>query len=1049
MDPDYRFIFRESPAGIVPVQHDVPVNTVTRYIMSPSGIYAIAPNYRPFPHTASQSECEAYVNPNVPGKLIVGWNSYSPSFYGTGFAITTNGGSIWTGNYTLPGLAVNSGDPSNVINSTGNFFMNAIGSPSSRQWVSMSADAGVSWSAYVTAGTNTGSTSTADKNHFTIDDKSTSPYYNRQYIAWTDFGISSSIPPVVLTYSADNGATWTGSAAGTALHLTVPISGHFSQGVNLHTGPNGEVYFVCCTGISSNPWTGDYVGFGKSVNGGANWTVNESKIDMNGIRGSLKTTGIRCNDFPWMAVDKTGGTYNGYIYVVWNQKNLAPAGSDPDICFSKSMDGGNTFSAPIRINDDPINNGRDQWQPNICVDQYGGINIIFYDSRNGSINDTTETYIARSMDGGSTFTNILVSDHRFAPKPISGLAGGYQGDYIGIAALADRVYPFWADDYTGIYQVWTASIELGPAIKHTALSNTELTTGTRAVNAVITPLQGHPIDPTKTKLVYGKGSIYTDSLLMTNTGGNNWTANLTLSGAGTYKYYIRAIDDLGKVVTAPADAPGSFYQFTAASDITPPVIATIPLGNFPKSSWPATLTATVTDNIGVDSSWVRWYKNSTGTGIKQFKLINTTGSTFSAAFNSINSDVVLGDYIFYKIFAQDNSSNHNRDSSALYNFKIVPLSVCEDFSGGVVPPAGWAVSGTYWTYNLVSGYGTGTGSAKFDYYSATSGNNEYLTSLTFDPSLAGDSIKFDLAQAFYSASYVDSLIVEASTDGGASYTALARMYSGTTYTATLCMSTVSTTSLFTPTSAQWKSRAFALPTGTNKVHFYAKSGYGNNLFIDNVCKSSPTLSLGLTAMLSGYCNGTTMNYTKNVTVELHNSTTPYALVESQSVPLNSSGVGNPVYTTALNGTPYYIVLKFDNGLETWSATPQTFSGSALNYIFTDLATKAYGSNMIQVGTVWCIISGDADQDGSVGALDRSACWNDRNLVGVYVTDLDGDGSVGALDRSICWNNRNLAVQKPALAANPKNELNKDKKEDKGKYDLKLDGSNAKKVIKTK
>ncbi len=108
---------------------------------------------------------------------------------------------------------------------------------------------------------------------------------------------------------------------------------------------------------------------------------------------------------------------------------------------------------------------------------------------------------------------------------------------------------------------------------------------------------------------------------------------------------------------------------------------------------------------------------------------------------------------------------------------------------------------------------------------------------------------------------------------------------------------------------------------------------------------STALSLGLTAMLSGYCNGATMNYTKDVTVELHAATTPYALVESQVVTLSTSGVGNPVYTTAVNGTPYYIVIKSNNGLETWSATPQTFTGSTLTYDFTSGATQAYGSNM--------------------------------------------------------------------------------------------------------
>jgi hypothetical protein len=209
-------------------------------------------------------------------------------------------------------------------------------------------------------------------------------------------------------------------------------------------------------------------------------------------------------------------------------------------------------------------------------------------------------------------------------------------------------------------------------------------------------------------------------------------------------------------------------------------------------------------------------------------------------------------------------------------------------------------------------------------------------------------------------------------------------------------------------------------------------------------------NLGLTALLSGNYNGTTM-VPKKVLVELHNSITPYALVDSQTVLLNASGSGNPVFTKAANGTSYYIVLKFDNGLETWSAAPQTFSGSVLNYDFTIDATQAYGNNMLLVGTKWCVISGDANQDASVDALDRSACWNDRNLSGVYASDLNGDGTVDALDRSIAWNNRNLSVQKPALIASPGVKQN-DKginNNTKGTYDLKLDGSNSKKVKKNK
>jgi hypothetical protein len=651
-----------SPAGIVPVQHDVPMNSVTRYLMSPAGVFAVASSYRPFPTTATQSECEAYSNPNVPGKLIVGWNSYYPSFYGTGFAMTTNGGNNWTGNNTLPGIGTNSGDPSEAINSSGYIFMNAIGTGSgAANMTSRSTDNGVTWGPYVTTFLTT---YMADKNHITIDDKATSPYYNNLYVGFSDFGVSSTATPIRFCKSTDGGVTYSNAI------VTGPMSGYFSQGVNINTGPNGEVYMIYCTGQQGSPYTGRYVGFGKSTNGGANWIQVENKIPISGIRGTLKTTGIRCNDFPWMAVDKTGGPNNGNIYVAWNQKNQAPAGTDPDICFSKSTDGGSNFSAPIRINDDPINNGRDQWMPSICVDQYGGVNIIFYDSRNGSINDTTEAYVARSIDGGNTFTNILVSDHRFKPKPISGLAGGYQGDYIGIASVGNKVFPFWADDYTGAYQVWTAPIDLGPAIDHTPLTNTEQTTGTRTVNCIITPA-GQPIVASLTKLFVAKNSTnFSDSTLLTNSGGNNWQGTITLSGPATYRYYIRTVDNTNRIAFAPGNAPAGYYSFQAMPDTVKPVITHTPLLDCPKLAWPSTVTASVTDNIGLDSVWVNWKKNYNGTQ-KRFKLLHTTGSTYQAAFNSTQAEVNYNDTIFYKVIAQDISSNHNRDSTSQYNFKIL------------------------------------------------------------------------------------------------------------------------------------------------------------------------------------------------------------------------------------------------------------------------------------------------------------------------------------------------------------------------------------------
>ena len=80
--------------------------------------------------------------------------------------------------------------------------------------------------------------------------------------------------------------------------------------------------------------------------------------------------------------------------------------------------------------------------------------------------------------------------------------------------------------------------------------------------------------------------------------------------------------------------------------------------------------ASVTDNIGIDSVWVRWRINSNAT--KHLKLINTSGIIYKAIFNSLISDVNVGDTIYYRIIAQDNFTNHNKDSTGLISFNIIP-----------------------------------------------------------------------------------------------------------------------------------------------------------------------------------------------------------------------------------------------------------------------------------------------------------------------------------------------------------------------------------------
>jgi hypothetical protein len=112
---------------------------------------------------------------------------------------------------------------------------------------------------------------------------------------------------------------------------------------------------------------------------------------------------------------------------------------------------------------------------------------------------------------------------------------------------------------------------------------------------------------------------------------------------------------------------------------------------------------------------------------------------------------------------------------------------------------------------------------------------------------------------------------------------------------------------------------------------------------------------------------------------------------------------------------YYIVVNHRNHLETWSATPQAFvGGTPLSYDFTTAATKAYGSNMKQAGSVWVLYGGDANRDGSIDASDISVFILQFGNLGYYGADFNGDGSVDATDIIIILQNFGLIKITPVV-----------------------------------
>ena len=93
----------------------------------------------------------------------------------------------------------------------------------------------------------------------------------------------------------------------------------------------------------------------------------------------------------------------------------------------------------MRVNNDPIHDGADQFFQWLAVDpDSGAVNIAFYDRRKDPGDKTQIVVLARSTNGGSTFDNYAWTTAPFNPD------GVFMGDYIGLAARSNRVYGAWA-----------------------------------------------------------------------------------------------------------------------------------------------------------------------------------------------------------------------------------------------------------------------------------------------------------------------------------------------------------------------------------------------------------------------------------------------------------------------------------------------------------------------------------------------------------------------------------------------------------------------------
>ena len=378
------------------------------------------------------------VDPTNRNRISIGWRQFdnaSSNFRQAGFAYTANGGRTWI----FPGVLqrnVFRSDP--VLNSddVGRFFyLSLLQNFFDDLWRSLNH--GQSW-------TNIAPADGGDKQWFTIDNTN-STGHGFQYQFWSTDG--NNYGGRQFSRSINGGLTWmnpinipNSPAWGT---LDVDSNGNlFIGGVNLSTN---QIWCIRST---------------NAKNGALVPTFDQSTtVHLGGhIAFSEPINPERLVGQVFLAVDRSGTSTNNNIYML---ASVQPTGfiTGSDVMFARSTNGGLTFSAPHRINDDPVNHAKWHWFGTLSVAPNGRIDAVWLDTRNAANNTNSQLYYSFSLDGGNTWSlNVAISN---SFDPFLGYPNQNKlGDYITVVSNNAGANVAYAATFNGeedIYYVRIAS----------------------------------------------------------------------------------------------------------------------------------------------------------------------------------------------------------------------------------------------------------------------------------------------------------------------------------------------------------------------------------------------------------------------------------------------------------------------------------------------------------------------------------------------------------------------------------------------------------------
>lgn len=383
------------------------------------------------------------VNPKNPQQAVVAWQVNASAAY------SKDGGQTWkVAEGTAPKNYRVSGDVSLAYDASGHAILCYIafdklgstnywaqGATRNGIFIRRSLDGGQTWepdAVTVISHESTPGIPFEDKPWVVADTSGT--HAGNLYIGWTQFTLAAS--DLMFSRSTDGGKTWSQPIKLSSVPGLPRDDNGALEGFHGVVGPDGALYTI---------WD-DRDGIMMAVSRDGGRTFSKDRRIIPAGPGYFGITGVsRSNGFPQIGLDphgigdksnpreNNGKKHGGNLYVAWSDYS----NGDVDVFVSSSGDYGKTWSAPVRVNSDPIHNGKDQFFQWMAVDpQSGAVNLIFYDRRTD--NQQTTVTLARSTDNAKTFQNYTWDPESFDAE------GDFLGDYLAISAFGNKVFGAWA-----------------------------------------------------------------------------------------------------------------------------------------------------------------------------------------------------------------------------------------------------------------------------------------------------------------------------------------------------------------------------------------------------------------------------------------------------------------------------------------------------------------------------------------------------------------------------------------------------------------------------